>query len=88
MITLNTVKGLLDILRGEEPVGTSWQALLRFFAKSYPDGLWEALPEPDLQQDVVAASAWIARDCVTSAFRPTNGALLGVRHAKHGQRPP
>jgi hypothetical protein len=79
MITLASVKDLMDILRDLEAVETSWPTLLQFFAKSHPSGLWAALPEPDLQQDVVAASAWITREIdLHRRFAPPTGLYFGL----------
>ncbi len=54
------VEKVLEIVRTWREPQRAWAEIMSLCRESEPDGLWDDLPVPDIEQDVQAALEWLS----------------------------
>lgn len=70
------INKILEIVRTEQDPQLAWVKVISLCRDGKPSGLWDVLPTPDIERDVVAVSEWLSAQL--SGLPEIKGIYLGL----------
>src|SRR3954465_8296112 len=70
------INEVLELVRTQADPQNAWADTLALCRNTAPSGLWDALPVPGIERDIVSATEWLASQL--RVLPPATGLYLGL----------